>query len=83
MNRLRSWSNTSLDDLPPDVHHIIDVCDMIEKRFEETQQTNFNSAFNREDSMAMDVDINPVPIQSQFFCQRKKKPNYFNFVFVE
>jgi deltex-like protein len=57
---LRSWSNSSLDDLPPDIHHIIEVCDAIEKKFEETQQANSNPVFNREDSMAMDVDYNPA-----------------------
>ncbi len=77
MNRLRSWSNSSLDDLPADIHKIIEICDAIEKKFEETQ----NPVLLREDSMSMDVDINPVSIQSQFFFVKDYKKTNLSILF--
>ena len=56
MIQLRSWQNTSLDDLPVDIHQVVDICDQMEKKFEEVQQMNANPVLNREDSMMMDVD---------------------------
>ena len=60
LSQLRSWRNTSLDDLPTDAHQIVEVCDRMEKQLEDIQLTNPNPVLNREDSMMMDVDINPI-----------------------
>lgn len=60
LSQLRSWRNTSLDDLPADVHKTVEICDQMEKKFEELQSTNVNPILNREDSMTMDVDVNPI-----------------------
>jgi hypothetical protein len=63
-NGLRSWVNSTLDDLPPDIQYIVTTCDALEKQFESIQPMNSN--YDRQDSTAMDVDYNPVSIQSKF-----------------
>ncbi len=72
-NGLRSWINSSLDNLPHDIEPIVRYCDALEKKFEETQQINSNNAnvsYLRDDSASMDVDYNPVPVQSTFFINK-------------
>jgi len=61
--------NSTLDDLPSDIQPIVRTCDDLEKKFEETQQMNSNNSnafYDRQDSTAMDVDYNLVPIESKF-----------------
>jgi hypothetical protein len=80
--RLRSWGNITFDDLPPAIQPIVGMCDALEKKFEETQQLNLNNvnvSYDRQDSTIMDVDYNPVPIESKFFLSRLIKKNFFLF----
>ncbi|CAF3772146.1 unnamed protein product [Rotaria sp. Silwood1] len=64
---LRSWVNTSLDDLPMELKPIIAVCDAWEKKFEEEQQlksNNFGISCERQESASMDIDDSAAPIQN-------------------
>jgi hypothetical protein len=58
--------NSTLDDLPSDIYSIVTTCDALEKRCEDTQQLNPN---DKQDSMGMDVDYNPVSVQSKFLSR--------------
>ncbi|CAF3418681.1 unnamed protein product [Rotaria socialis] len=65
--QLRSWVNSSFDDLPMDIKPILVICDDWEKKFEEELQLKTNSLIGfceRQDSSFMDIDESSPVVQS-------------------
>ncbi|CAF4029128.1 unnamed protein product [Rotaria magnacalcarata] len=64
--QLRSWVNSSFDDLPMDIKPILVICDDWEKKFEEEQPLKTNSFigfYERQDSSFMDIDESSPVVQ--------------------
>ena len=70
---LRSWINSSFDDLPIALKPVIAICESWEKKYENT----FNRICTRQDSSFMDIDDNSTSVQRKLViilpqCNKQK-----------
>ncbi|CAF2123596.1 unnamed protein product [Rotaria magnacalcarata] len=80
--QLRSWVNSSFDDLPMDIKPILVICDDWEKKFEEEQPLKTNSFigfYERQDSSFMDIDESSPVVQNSNLL-KSNTPNHGNCI---